>query len=236
MDGLGSLAWAASTGSQKCTLRCYFGHIIVLRSLLGQWMFLCKSVQTVVSHPTLGAFWTHSLCLSCVCFSSDRKILWHRVLWGPRPHVQFILRSLVPWKMKRRCPVVDAWFRDCRHAGPWEILCCWAGFLEHIHMLMLELVHTHTRDVGFVLSPYFLLSSTLHKCLCFVQPPTAFANFSWARGGQFMNGEGARVQMCLPLSLRLTLAKASGTSVGCFKPRSDRSWAQELCCLADQAC
>lgn len=51
-----------------------------------------------------------------------------------------------------------------------------------------------------------------------------------------MNQEGAKVQMCLPLSVRLTLAKAPGASIGCFRPRSDRSWARELGFLADQAC
>lgn len=38
---------------------------------------------------------------------------------------------------------------------------CWAGFLGHIHMLLLELVHTHTRNI-FALSPCFLLPLQPH--------------------------------------------------------------------------
>lgn len=50
-----------------------------------------------------------------------------------------------------------------------------------------------------------------------------------------MNQEGARVQMCLLLYVRLTLERAPGTSVGCFKLGSGRIWAQEMFSLVDQA-
>lgn len=43
-----------------------------------------------------------------------------------------------------------------------------------------------------------------------------------------MNQEGARVQMCLLLYIRLTLERASGTSLGCFKLGSGQILAQEV--------
>lgn len=43
-----------------------------------------------------------------------------------------------------------------------------------------------------------------------------------------MNQEGARVQMCLLLYVRLTLERASGTSLGCFKLGSGQILAQEV--------
>lgn len=106
-----------------------------------------------------------------------------------------------------------------------EILGCWAGVLEHIHIL----------DRHFCSFPLLSsTSSTSHKCLCFVQPPAAFANFSWARGGHFTNPEGARVQMCLLLYVRLTLERAPGPSLACFKLGSGQILAQEMFSLVDQ--
>lgn len=46
-----------------------------------------------------------------------------------------------------------------------EILGCWAGFLEHISIFILELVHTHTRDI-FALSPCFVLPLQPHISVC----------------------------------------------------------------------
>lgn len=50
-----------------------------------------------------------------------------------------------------------------------------------------------------------------------------------------MNQEGTRVQMCLLLYVRLTLERAPGTSLACFKLGSGQILAQEMSSLVDQA-
>lgn len=50
-----------------------------------------------------------------------------------------------------------------------------------------------------------------------------------------MNWEGARVQMCLLLYVRLAIERASDTSLGCFKLELGQSLAQEMFSLVDQA-
>lgn len=62
--------------------------------------------------------------------------------------------------------VADLRIVDMLAHGNTGLLGCWAGFLKHICILMIELVHTHPRDV-FALSPGFVLPLQLHISVLF---------------------------------------------------------------------
>lgn len=122
---------------------------------------------------------------------------------------------------------------------------CWAmgnavllgRFWEHVHMFLLELARIYTRDFGFLLLLVFFFPQPPHKCLLCSAPGCICRLLLGQRRALYDLGRSQSADI-LPSSVSLAHAKPPGTSVGCFRPGSGKSWALELCpCSpADQAC